>query len=138
VRQVMLVVVTLGIVGSGGGAWRAASVVAQAPTFKRTILQQADISIPGHEVVSALAEFQPGASPGRHTHPGEEIGYVIEGTVSLEQQGKPTVTLGAGQSFLIPAGTIHNATNNGAGMARLLATYIVEKGKPLATPAPAR
>jgi quercetin dioxygenase-like cupin family protein len=138
VRQVMLVVVTLGIVGSGGGAWSAGSVVAQAPAFKRTVLQQADISVPGHEVVSALAEFQPGASPGRHTHPGEEVGYVIEGTVSLEQQGKPPVTLGAGQSFLIPAGTIHNATNTGAGVARLLATYIVEKRKPLATPAPAR
>jgi quercetin dioxygenase-like cupin family protein len=135
VRRAILALATLGIIGSAGGA---GSVVAQAPAFKRTVLQQADISVPGHEVVSALAEFQPGASPGRHTHPGEEVGYVIEGTVSLEQQGKPAVTLGAGQSFLIPAGTIHNATNTGAGVARLLATYIVEKGKPLATPAPAR
>ena len=134
-RRAILTLATLGIIGSAGGA---GNVVAQAPAFKRTVLQQADISVPGHEVVSAVAEFQPGASPGRHTHFGEEIGYVLEGTVSLEQQGKPTVTLGAGQSFLIPAGTIHNATNNGAGVARLLATYIVEKGKPLATPAPAR
>jgi quercetin dioxygenase-like cupin family protein len=132
VRRAILALAMLGIMANTGGAR------AQAPTFKRTILQQADISVPGHEVVSAVAEFQPGASPGRHTHPGEEIGYVLEGTVSLEQQGKPTVTLGAGQSFLIPAGTVHNATNNGAGPARLLATYIVEKGKPLATPAPAR
>jgi quercetin dioxygenase-like cupin family protein len=129
---------TSGMIATAGGAGGAGDVIAQAPTFKRTVLQQADISVPGHEVISALAEFQPGASPGRHTHPGEEIGYVIEGTVSLEVQGKPTVTLGAGQSFLIPAGTIHNATNNGAGTARLLATYIVEKGKPLATPAPAK
>ena len=71
----------------GESAGGAGNVVAQAPTFKRTVLQQADISVPGHEVISALAEFQPGASPGRHTHPGEEIGYVIEGTVALEQQG---------------------------------------------------
>jgi quercetin dioxygenase-like cupin family protein len=108
---------------------------AQAPTFKRTVLQQGDISVPGREAVTAVVEFQPGGSPGRHTHPGEEVGYVIDGKVSVEQEGKPAVTLNAGQTFLIPAGTIHNATNTGSGTARVLATYIVEKGKPLATPA---
>jgi quercetin dioxygenase-like cupin family protein len=109
-------------------------VGAQAPAFKRTVLQQGDLSMPGREAVTAVAEFQPGASPGRHTHPGEEVGYVIEGRVNLEQDGKPAVTLNAGQTFLIPAGTIHNATNTGSGTARILATYIVEKGKPLTTP----
>jgi quercetin dioxygenase-like cupin family protein len=113
-------------------------LTAQQPTFKRTVLQQGDISVPGREVVSAVAEFQPGATPGRHTHPGEEVGYVIEGTLLLEQEGKAPVTLKAGGTFLIPAGTIHNATNSGTGTARILATYIVEKGKPLATPAPAK
>jgi quercetin dioxygenase-like cupin family protein len=108
---------------------------AQAPTFKRTVLQQGDISVPGREAVTAVVEFQPGGSPGRHTHPGEEVGYVIDGKVSVEQEGKPAVTLNAGQTFLIPAGTIHNATNTGTTTARVLATYIVEKGKPLATPA---
>ena len=108
---------------------------AQAPAFKRTVLQQVDISVPGREAVTAVAEFQPGASPGRHTHPGEEIGYVLEGKVLLEQEGKPASTLNAGQTFLIPAGTTHNATNTGSGTARILATYIVEKGKPLTTPA---
>ena len=82
-----------------------------------------------------VAEFQPGATPGRHTHFGEEIGYVLEGTVLVEQDGKPAVTLKAGEMFLIPAGAIHNATNTGTGAARVLATYIAEKGKPLATPA---
>jgi len=109
-------------------------ISAQQPTFKRTVLQQADISAPGREAVTAVAEFQPGAMAGRHTHPGEEIGYVLEGTLSLEQQGKPAVTIKSGQAFLIPAGTIHNATNTGSGTARVLATYIVEKGKPVATP----
>jgi quercetin dioxygenase-like cupin family protein len=113
-------------------------LAAQAPTFKRTVLQQADISVPGHEVISAVAEFEPRATPGPHTHFGEEIGYVIEGTLLVEQAGKPSVTLHAGGSFLIPAGTVHNATNTGTGKARILATYIVEKGKPLATPAPAK
>ena len=111
------------------------AISAQQPTFKRTVLQQADISAPGREAVTAVVEFQPGGSPGRHTHPGEEIGYVLDGTFLLEQAGKPAVTINAGQAFLIPAGTIHNATNTGSGSARILANYIVEKGKPLATPA---
>jgi quercetin dioxygenase-like cupin family protein len=112
-----------------------AVVGAQPPAFKRTVLQQADLSVPGREVVQAVAEFQPGATPGRHTHAGEELGYVLDGTLLVEQDGKPGVTLKAGQTFLIPAGTIHNATNTGSSVAKILATYIVEKGKPLATPA---
>jgi quercetin dioxygenase-like cupin family protein len=125
-RAVTLIVLSLALTGI---------VAAQQPAFKRTVLQQADISVPGREVVSAVAEFDPRATPGMHTHFGEEIGYVIEGTFLIEQAGKPPVTLQAGGSFLIPAGTVHNATNTGAGKGRILATYIVEKGKPLATPA---
>jgi quercetin dioxygenase-like cupin family protein len=113
-------------------------VRAQQPTFKRTVLQQVDISVPGREAVTALAEFQPGAAAGRHTHPGEEIGYILEGRFLVEQDGKAAVMLGAGQTFLIPAGTIHNATNTGSTTGRVVATYLVEKGKPLATPAPAK
>jgi quercetin dioxygenase-like cupin family protein len=113
-------------------------LAAQVPAFKRTVLQQSDISVPGREVVSAVAEFEPRATPGPHTHFGEEIGYVLEGTFLIEQAGKAPVTLQTGGSFLIPAGTVHNATNTGAGKARILATYVVEKGKPLATPAPAK
>jgi quercetin dioxygenase-like cupin family protein len=108
---------------------------AQQAGFKRTVVQQGNLSIPGREVVTAVAEFQPGATVGRHTHPGEEAAYILEGTVVLEQEGKPAVTLSAGQAFLIPAGTVHNATNQTKAPARVLATYIVEKGKPLATPA---
>jgi quercetin dioxygenase-like cupin family protein len=111
------------------------ALAAQQPAFKRTVLQQGDISVPGREVITAVGEFQPGATPGRHTHFGEEVGYVLEGSLLLEQDGKAPVTLKAGGTFLIPAGTIHNATNTGTGTARVLATYIVEKGKPLATPA---
>jgi quercetin dioxygenase-like cupin family protein len=114
------------------------ALAAQQPAFKRTVLQQSDISVAGREVVSAVADFEPRATPGRHTHPGEEIGYVLEGTFLIEQEGKAPVTLKAGGSFLIPAGTIHNATNTGTGPGKILATYIVEKGKPLATPAPAK
>jgi quercetin dioxygenase-like cupin family protein len=111
-----------------------AGVDAQQAGFKRTVLQQGNLSAPGREVVQAIAEFQPGATVGRHTHPGEEIGYILEGAIVLEQEGKPAVTLGAGKTFLIPSGTVHNATNSSSSQARVLATYIVEKGKPLATP----
>ena len=99
-----------------------------------TELQRADLSAPGREVVQAIAEIPPGAAAGRHTHPGEEVGYVLEGTVLVEVDGKPAATLKAGQYFIIPAGTIHNATNNSKAGAKVLATYIVEKGKPVATP----
>jgi quercetin dioxygenase-like cupin family protein len=97
------------------------------------VLQQGDLSMAGHESVTAVAEFQPGGTVGRHTHPGEEVGYILEGTIVLEQEGKPSVTLGPGKTFFIPAGTVHNATNRGTAPARVLANYIVEKGKPLAT-----
>ena len=127
-----LAIISAAIVGMAVGVW------AQQPTFKRTVLQQLDISMPGREAVTAVAEFQPGAAAGRHTHPGEEIGYILEGQVLLEQDGKPPVTLKTGQTFLIPPGTVHNATNSGPGTARVVATYLVEKGKPLATPAPAK
>ena len=110
-----------------------AGLSAQQAGFKRTVIQQADLSVPGREATTAIAEFQPGATVGRHTHPGEEVGYVLEGAIVLEQPGKPAVTLGAGKTFFIPAGTVHNATNSGSTPARVLATYIVEKGKPLAT-----
>jgi quercetin dioxygenase-like cupin family protein len=113
----------------------AAAAVAQQTGFKRTVLQQGNLSIAGREAVTAVAEIEPGKSPGRHTHPGEEVGYVLEGTVLVEQEGKPPATLKTGQTFLIASGAVHNATNTGQGTARVLATYIVEKGKPLATPA---
>ena len=112
---------------------------AQQPTFKRTVVQQVDLAtVAGRESVTAFVEFQPAGTTGRHSHPGEEVGYVIEGTLLVEQDGKPPMTLNAGQAFLIPNGAIHNATSKGATGAKVLSTYIVEKGKPLATPAPAK
>ena len=107
---------------------------AQPPGFTRTVLQKADLSVSGREVVSARAEIPAGVRVGRHTHPGEEIGYVLEGTLLLGIEGKPPVTLKAGDSFFVEAGRPHDGTNEGTGTAKVLATYIVEKGKPLATP----
>lgn len=126
----ILILMTLVLLAIGVG------IGAQQTPFKRTVLQQADISVPGREVITALGEFQPGAVAGRHTHAGEEIGYILEGTLLVEIDGKPPVTLGPGKTFVIPAGAIHNAKNTGAGIAKVVANYIVEKGKPLATPVP--
>ena len=110
-------------------------VSAQQPGFSRTVIQRGDLSTPGKEVVSAIAEFQPGATVGPHTHPGEEAGYLMEGTLVFEIAGKPTVTLKAGDTFFVPSGVVHDATNKGTSRTRVLATYIADKGKPLATPA---
>ena len=119
-------------------AWIAAVGVcaAQQPAFKRTELQRGDLSAAGREGVQAVAEFPPNVAAGKHTHPGEEMGYVLEGTFRIEIDGQPAVTKKAGEVFLVPAGRPHNATNTGSGTAKILATYIVEKGKPLATPVP--
>src|SRR5262245_9255427 len=111
-------------------------VGAQGSGFKRTVLQQADLSAPGRTAVMAVAEFEPGGATGRHTHPGEEVSYVLEGPVVIEFDKEPAKTLKTGEAFLIPAGTVHNAKNTGKGVAKVLATYVVEKGKPVTTPAP--
>ena len=106
-------------------------VRAQQPGIKRTDLQRHDLSVPGREAVQVRVDFDPGAAFGKHRHPGEEIIYVIEGSLEYEVEGKPPMTLKAGEVLFIPAGTIHAAKNVGSGNAAEIATYVVEKGKPL-------
>jgi quercetin dioxygenase-like cupin family protein len=108
--------------------------LAQQTGFTRVMLQDHDLSISGQHVVQARAEFQPGIASGRHTHPGEEIAYVLEGQVQIAIDGKPSITVKAGEVFFIPAGAIHEGKNTGSTVARILATYVVEKGKPVSTP----
>ena len=119
-----------------GLALTAALGLAQAQGFKRTEVQRGDLSAPGREGVQAVAEIQPGAQSGKHTHPGEEIGYVLQGPVVVEIDGMAAKTLKTGEGFIIPAGKVHNARNTGSSVAKVLGTYIIEKGKPLATPVP--
>ena len=104
---------------------------AQQTGIKRTDLLRNDLSVHGREAIQVRVDFEKGAAFGRHSHPGEEIAYVLEGTLEYEIDGKPTVTLKAGETLFIPAGTIHAARNVGEGKGSELATYIVEKGKPL-------
>jgi quercetin dioxygenase-like cupin family protein len=112
-----------------------ASALAQQSAIKRTPLQTVDFP-PGYNVVSAIAEIAPGNCAGRHTHPGVESSYVMEGAILLKVQGKPDQTLKAGESFQIPANTPHDACTVPGQVFKVLANYIVEKGKPLASPAP--
>jgi quercetin dioxygenase-like cupin family protein len=109
----------------------------QVPGFKRVELQKHDISVAGHETVMARGEFNPGAATPKHTHPGEEVAYILEGQVTVDVEGKPPMTFKAGEVFFVPAGTVHMAKNTGTAPAKIVSTYIVEKGKPLATPVPA-
>jgi quercetin dioxygenase-like cupin family protein len=129
-RTTGLAVAAAFIVGSG-----LVLHVAQAQQgIRRIDLQRHDLSSPGREVIQTIVELAPGARSSRHTHPGEEIVYVLEGApLEYEVEGKPTVTLKPGDVLFIPAGTAHAAKNVGNRKGAELATYIVEKGKPLLT-----
>ena len=112
-----------------------ASALAQAPGIRRTVIQKGDVSVPGREAVVARVEVDHGATAGRHSHPGDEISYVIEGEGELRIDGEDPRRVKAGESFIIPAGTVHDAVNTGAGTLKLVGVFVVEKGKPLATAA---
>src|SRR5690349_24477780 len=107
---------------SGGAQWSG---------IKRTDLQRNDLSLSGHEAIQARIDIDPGVVAPRHSHPGEEIIYVIEGVLEYQIDGKPPVTLTTGDVLFVPAGAIHKAKNVGNVNAAELATYIVKKGKPL-------
>jgi quercetin dioxygenase-like cupin family protein len=104
---------------------------ALAGTLKRTEVQHSPSSIPGREIVQVFTQIPVGVESGWHTHPGEEVGYIVAGVVEMAIHGRPTLTLRAGDGFLIPPGTPHNARDIGPGEGHMLSTYIVEIGQPL-------
>ena len=104
--------------------------VEQAPGIRRTDLQQHDLSISGQEVIQNRVDIGPEAPFIRHKHPGEEIIYVLEGTLEYHIDGRPPTTLEAGNVLLVPAETVHAVRNPGSSNASELATYVVEIGKP--------
>jgi quercetin dioxygenase-like cupin family protein len=104
--------------------------------IKRTDLQKSDLSIPGREVIQQMVELAPGVVVTKHTHPGEEVTVVLEGTLLLEVAGKPASTLKGGQAFTVMGGVAHGVKNSSNTPTKLLVTYIVDKGKPLRTAAP--
>jgi quercetin dioxygenase-like cupin family protein len=104
-----------------------------AGTLKRTVVQHEPSSIPGREIVQVLTEIPAGVESGWHTHPGEEVGYIVGGTVEMRVAGAPPLTLHAGDGFLVRPGQAHNALDVGPGTGRMLSTYVVEVGEPLVT-----
>ena len=128
-KTIRITVIALLIVGSGFALYVAQ---AQLVGTRRIDLQWHDL-VPGREVIQVMVELEPGTMAPGHSHPGEELIYVFEGTWEYTLDGKPPVTLKAGDVLFIPAGTIHSARNVGTSRGKELATYIVEKGKPLIT-----
>jgi quercetin dioxygenase-like cupin family protein len=117
--------------GSSSGAGGRA--VQQAPGLWRTDLQRQDLSVPGREAVQSRVDIGPEAPLVKHTHPGEEIIYILEGSLEYQIEGQPPMTFSAGEALTVPAGVVHAVRNVGSGNAAELATYVVEKGKPLLT-----
>ena len=103
----------------------------QLPGITRTDLQRHDLSIPGREVIQNRVDVSPEAPAARHKHPGEEVIYVLEGSLEYQIDGESPRVVSAGEALLVPAETVHAVKNVGTGNAAELATYVVEKGKPL-------
>ena len=115
----------------------AVCALAQNSGLTRTVVAKEDVSVPNREAVIARVDVAPNGVAGWHTHPGDEISYVAEGNVVLLVAGQPERKLAAGEGFVIPAGVVHSARNESSAPAKLVGVYVVEKGKPLASPAPA-
>ena len=118
------------------GALLEPAAFAQQAGIHRTDVGRHDLEIPGRELIQVRVAFAPGAAFGRHSHPGAEVAYVLTGTLQYQFDGEPPKTLKAGEALFIPAGTIHSAKNVGKDEATELATYVVEKGKPILVLAP--
>ena len=125
-----IMIVSALVVGSG---FSLPETPAQQAGIKRTDLQRHDLGATGREVIQVRVELAPGVAFGKHTHPGEEIIYMLEGTLEYEVEGRPSITLKAGEVLFIPAGAVHAARNPGRTNGAELATYVVEKGKPVLT-----
>lgn len=108
-------------------------VIAQQPTVQRKVLLQQDLTIPGYQAVLVSVEIPVGGREGRHTHPGSVLVHVEEGALTLDYEGKPTVTYKVGESFYVEPGKVHEGINRGNTPIKAVATFIVEKGKPLTT-----
>jgi quercetin dioxygenase-like cupin family protein len=127
-KKILLGLIVVAFAGAG-------VAIAQQGGIKRTPLQKVEFP-DGYNTVSGIAEIPAGGSAGRHTHPGIETGYLLEGEADLLVDGKPDQHLKAGDSYSIPAGVVHDAKVHGDKSAKVLAVYVVDKTKPLASPAP--
>jgi quercetin dioxygenase-like cupin family protein len=133
-RILACAVITLSLVGTGVTQSQLPSAATQTGNIKRTPLQKFDVPGTQYETIIGIAEIAPNAVIGRHTHPGPESGFMLEGEMVLMIDGQPDKTVRAGESYQIPSGAVHDGKSGPKG-AKVIATYVVEKGKPLASPA---
>ena len=129
----LTIILTVSMLIVGGGFALHVTLAQKQADIKRTDLQRHDLSVTGREVVQVRVDIPSGTSFPKHSHPGEEVVYMIEGVLEYQLEGRPPVTLNAGEVLFIPAGTVHAVKNVGSANGAELATYIVEKGKPLLT-----
>jgi quercetin dioxygenase-like cupin family protein len=135
-KRIAIVAGIMLMTGIGVGVAVDRIAFAQQPGIKRTVLLRTDEpGASGYEAIMGVAEIAPGASSGKHRHPGIELAYVLDGSVVVEHEGHAPVTVTAGEAFKNDA-EIHNAKNIGNKPVKILAVYLVEKGKPLAVPVP--
>ena len=127
-RKLLLVSAVIMLAGAG-------AAFAQQSGIKRTPLQKVDFP-PGYSTVTAIAEVPAGGASGRHSHPGVETGYVLDGELELLIDGQPPLNLKAGDSYQIPEGAVHDARTSGNKPLKVLGIYVVKAGEPLAKPAP--
>ncbi len=120
-------VAAIAFMAAGGAA-------AEQAGFVRVPLQTQEVCTAGKTAVQVRGEFDPGFGTGRHTHPGEELTYIMEGEIEVRVDGEPPRIVKAGETFFLPAGVVHEGVNTGSTRTKVLATYIVEKGRPLAQP----
>ena len=121
---------------TGSATLRRMSTEQPTAAFKRTELQRVPSSVPGRLIVQGLAEIPEGVASGRHSHPGEEVGYIVRGDVAMEFDDRPTLTLHTGDPFLIPPGVVHDARNVGTVTTKMLSTYFIDETQPVATQYP--
>ena len=133
-RVLACAVITLLFVGAGATQSQLPTAATQTSNIKRTPLQKFDVPGTQYETIIGIAEIGPNTLIGRHTHPGPESGYMLEGEMVLMIDGQPDRTVKAGESYQVPPGAVHDGKSGPKG-AKVIATYVIEKGKPLASPA---
>lgn len=133
-RILACAIVTFSFIGTAATQSQPPAAATQASNIKRIPLQKFDVPGTQYETVIGIAEIAPNAMIGRHTHPGPESGYMLEGEMVLMIDGQPDKTIKAGESYQVPSGAVHDGKSGPKG-AKVIATYVVEKGKPLASPA---
>ena len=133
IPQTLIAAVVIAGAAALGSTWSTAQ--AQGPAVERKVLLQQDAPAPGYQNVLVAVTIPGGGREGRHSHPGTAIVHVLEGALTLDHDGRPTTTYKAGETLFVEAGKIHEGINKGTGPVRAIASFVVEKGKPLTTQA---